>query len=124
MINSLTNAINSQKDVQCMTEALENFANLFDTLLEKYDDKFDRTKFTNLVRDLVNEKNNYLFLIEKSKAYPDNEEVQNICFVTLETLLRFSTGQKLSNVNSSKLSESNLMESSFSDVKINQEVIN
>lgn len=84
---------------------MESFAEFLEGLVEKHEDKYEKEKYSNLIKQIIVRAENFTFLIGLLEKYPNNHVIKTEALHCIEAYLRIHLPNKES---SSKISTSSV----------------
>jgi hypothetical protein len=94
-------AVARQENEAKLEGLVESFAEFLEGLVEKHEDKYEKEKYSNLIKQIIVRADNFTFLIGLLEKYPNNHAIKTEALHCIEAYLRIHLPNK---ENSSKIS--------------------
>jgi hypothetical protein len=80
--------IKSIKEEPAVEKCIENFGLVIDSLVEKHEDKYERSKYAALLKKIIEEPDNFLFLLGHLEKYGSNNAIKTELLKCIYSFLR------------------------------------
>lgn len=105
IIKCCIESIHKEHTQEMLMEKLENYQTFYENMLEKLDDRFDKGKYSSMIKQVLIEKYCLEFLFNKAEEWKDDHEIITKIINIFEIYLKFSLNNRPINPNTSKMSE-------------------
>jgi ribosomal protein S10 len=101
LVSSLCRSLAQEQAEEKVALNIESFAAFIESLVEKHEDKYEKVKYAKLIREILEQSDNFLFLFDQFESHQHNRTIKIETLHCLNAFLRLHLPSK----NNSKISE-------------------